>query len=84
MQSKLSSLLNSIGRTDGPCLVESIGGNVLTLVSQHKLSLSKSAVAIGDFNSNIRIFLIPETLSAPKENEIQVNSISLLFAEAFH
>ncbi|KAG4068792.1 hypothetical protein HA402_002483 [Bradysia odoriphaga] len=61
-----------LSRTDGPCLVESIGGNILTLISQHKLSLPKPAVAIGDFNSNVRIFQIPDTLSAPKENETEI------------
>lgn len=52
--------------------MESLGGSILTLVSQHMLSLPKSAVAIGDFNSNVRILLIPDTLSASKENETEV------------
>lgn len=42
------------------------------------LSLPKSAVAIGDFNSNVRILLIPETLSTAKENEIEVRLFVLL------
>lgn len=70
-----------IGRTDGPCLVESIGGNILTIISQHELSLPKSALAIGDFNSNVRIFQIPDTLATPKENETQVNSTIERFFE---
>lgn len=60
------------GRTDGPCLVESLGGSILTLISQHMLSLPKSAVAIGDFNSNVRILLLPETLSSSRDNETEV------------
>lgn len=52
--------------------MESLGGSILTLVSQHMLSLPKSAVAIGDFNSNVRILLIPDTLSTSKENESEV------------
>ncbi|KAJ6637540.1 Dynein axonemal intermediate chain 3 [Pseudolycoriella hygida] len=61
-----------LSRTDGPCLVESLGGRILTSVSQHMLSLPKSVVAIGDFNSNVRILLIPDTLSIMKENETEM------------
>ncbi len=59
--------------------MESLGGNILTMVSQHMLSLPKSVVAIGDFNSNVRILVIPDTLSTPQENETEVNLISNLF-----
>lgn len=36
-----------------------MGGNVLTSVSQHKLSLPSEVIAIGDFNSSLRLFEIP-------------------------
>ena len=40
-------------------MIESLGGNILTGVSQHKLSLSKKVLAIADFNTNLRILTIP-------------------------
>lgn len=36
-----------------------MGGSLLTSVSQHKLSLPSDVVAIGDFNSSLRMFEIP-------------------------
>lgn len=58
-------------RTDAPCLIESLGGNTLTAFSQHKLSLSKHAFAIGDYNSNFRILLIPPNFVNALNEEIQ-------------
>jgi hypothetical protein len=57
-------------RIDVPSLSESLGGNILTDLSQHKLPLSKRIIAIADFNSNLRIFVIPNTfVSATVLNE---------------
>lgn len=58
-------------RIDTPSMQESLGGNVLTYILQHKLTLSKRLLAIADFNTNLRIFMIPSAFvnQVPKEKE---------------
>lgn len=51
--------------------MESLGGNTITALSQHKLSLSKHAFAIGDYNSNFRILLIPPNFVNTLNEEVQ-------------
>lgn len=59
-------------RTDEPCLVEAFGGNILTSIAQHNLSLPQEVIAIGDHNSSLRIALIPTELVKPVKNEIDL------------
>ena len=58
-------------RIDIPSMKESLGGNMLTEILQHKLTLSKRLLAIADFNTNLRIFMIPSAFvcQMPKEKE---------------
>lgn len=50
--------------TQAPLLVETISGGCLTVVSQHRLPIGFADVlAIGDFNSNVRIFKLPKSFS---------------------
>ncbi|KAG5681639.1 hypothetical protein PVAND_011054 [Polypedilum vanderplanki] len=56
-------------RIDKPSLSESLGGNILTYISQHKLPLARRVLAIADFNSNLRIFMVPYAFVSPKDNE---------------
>lgn len=44
-----------------PCLVETMSGGILTTVSQHRLD--GDILAIGDHNSNVRIFKLPTTFT---------------------
>lgn len=60
-----------LARTNDPCLIETLGGNVLTALSQHKLSLPRSVLAIGDYNSSLRIFMIPPVFVKPMEKEAE-------------
>lgn len=60
------------GRTDEPCLVDSLSGSVLTYVSQHKLTLPQEVIAVGDYNSSLRLLRIPSTLTTALPNEITV------------
>ncbi|XP_058811062.1 dynein axonemal intermediate chain 3 [Topomyia yanbarensis] len=60
---------DTVVRIDAPCLVTSLGGHILTFMSQHKLSASKKFLAVADYNSNIRIFTIPSSFSEPVPNE---------------
>ena len=61
--------LNS--RIDIPSMVESLGGNILTELLQHKLSLCKSILAVADFNTNLRMFTIPIAFVQQLPNEIE-------------
>lgn len=67
--------LNS--RIDIPVMMESLGGNVLTYILQHKLTASKRLLAIADYNTNLRIFQIPSafTQQLPDERELFGNFI---------
>lgn len=67
--------LNS--RIDIPVMMESLGGNVLTYILQHKLTASKRLLAIADYNTNLRIFQIPWafTHQLPDECELFGNFI---------
>lgn len=59
-------------RTDEPCIAHSLGGNALTIISQHKLTLPEEVVAVGDSSGSLRILKIPEALARPMENEVNV------------
>jgi hypothetical protein len=56
-------------RIDVPSLSESLGGNMLTEISQHKRPLTRRLLAIADFNTNLRIFMVPYGFVCPKDNE---------------
>lgn len=64
--------LNS--RIDIPSMQESLGGNVLTEILQHKLTCSKRLLAIADYNTNLRIFMIPSAFVDQVENEREIFS----------
>jgi hypothetical protein len=52
----------------------SLGGNILTAISQHIFDLPNSCLAIADYNSNVRIFLIPSYFADQLENEVDVST----------
>lgn len=56
-------------RIDVPSLSESLGGNILSCIKQHKLPLTKRLIAIGDHNSSLRIFMLPNSFAQPREDE---------------
>lgn len=59
-----------ISSTQEPCLIETISGGILTTVSQHLLPISADLLAVGDHNSNVRIFKLPTTFTQfAKEDE---------------
>lgn len=58
-----------MSRIDMPSLKESLGGNMLTAVLQHKLTSTKRLLAIADFNTNLRIFMIPNGFVAKLQDE---------------
>lgn len=58
-------------------MTESLGGNILTTLLQHKLSLPKRVLAIADFNTNLRILEIPRAFvqQVPHEEEFLKNFV---------
>ncbi|GAB0095994.1 WD repeat-containing protein 63 [Sergentomyia squamirostris] len=67
-----------LNQTQAPTLVESVGSQIVTTIVQQRLPLMQDIVAIGDFNSNVRILLIPPTLATATPDE--VNCFSRLIA----
>lgn len=66
-----------IGRTDEPCVTDSLGGSILTTISQHKLSLPEEVIGVGDYNSSLRMLKIPASLARSKPNEIEQLQMSI-------
>lgn len=44
----------------------------MSCVSQHKLSLPQEAIVVGDFNSSLRLLVIPSGFTVPLLNELEV------------
>lgn len=65
------------GRTDEPCVTDSLGGSVLTTISQHKLTLPEEVICVGDFNSSMRMLTIPNSLTRQETNEVQLLRASI-------
>lgn len=63
-------------RIDAPAMTECLGGNLLTYILQHKLSLQrpfpKKVIAVADYNSNLRIFLIPHAFVQQIPDEVEI------------
>lgn len=62
----------TLARTDEPCLIDSLGGSTLSCLAQHKLSLPQEAIVVGDFNSSLRLLVIPPGFTVPLSNELEV------------
>lgn len=57
-------------RIDVPSLCESLGGNILTCISQHKLPVPRiRLLAVADYNTNLRIFIVPHAFVHGKSDE---------------
>ena len=50
-------------------------------MSQHKLTIPHEAIAIGDFNSNLRLFKIPHGLSSTMNIENQCEEVEKFVAK---
>lgn len=59
-------------RIDIPSLKVSLGGSTLTEVLQHKLTSTKRLLAVADYNTNLRIFMIPPAFVSQFQNEREV------------
>ncbi|XP_055711511.1 dynein axonemal intermediate chain 3 [Phlebotomus papatasi] len=61
-----------LNQTQSPTLVSSVGSQIVTTIVQQKLPLTQDIIAIGDFNSNIRILVIPPTLATATPDEVNL------------
>jgi dynein intermediate chain 3, axonemal len=59
-----------LAKCDRPILEKTIGGQVLTTLSQHIFHLPQPSLAIGDYNSSVRMYLIPPYFAEPMDDEI--------------
>lgn len=55
--------------------MDSLGGEALTKLSQHTLSIATEVVAVGDFNSSLRFLDIPSCFSKgiPNEQTVKID-----------
>lgn len=56
-------------RIDVPSLAESLGGNILSHIEQHKLPISRRLIGVGDHNTNLRIFIVPNSFTQMVDEE---------------
>lgn len=57
--------------------MDSLGGSILTTISQHKLTLPEEVICVGDYNSSLRTLKIPTSLARPQPNEIEQLQMSI-------
>lgn len=75
-------LWDLLTRTDEACLAHESGATIITVITQHKLSLPTDILVIGDRKANLRAFVLPSTISQPKDDDhcvSPVHSIRKLF-----
>lgn len=56
-------------RIDTPSLSESLGGNILSQIEQHKSPISRRLIGVADHNTNLRIFILPHAFTQKHEEE---------------
>lgn len=77
-------LWDILTRIDEPCVTYVLGGDVLTVLSQHKLSIVHEVIAVGDQSGNLRILKLPERMSKAVDGEIEVGcSILTTFPSSY-
>lgn len=53
-------------RTDDVCISYETGASIITVITQHKLSLPTDILMIADHEANLRAFTLPSSISQPK------------------
>lgn len=66
-------LWDLLTRTDEACISHETGASIITVITQHKLSLPSDILMIGDQKANLRAFILPSALSQPKDNDHNVS-----------
>ncbi|XP_022214171.2 dynein intermediate chain 3, axonemal [Drosophila obscura] len=60
-----------LARDDDACLIEILGGGIITGITEHRPSLPYKILGIGDYNSSIRMVKLPHSFDVPLDNELQ-------------
>ncbi|BFF97794.1 WD repeat-containing protein 63 [Drosophila madeirensis] len=60
-----------LARDDDACLLEILGGGIITGITEHRPSLPYKILGIGDYNSSIRMVKLPHSYDVPLDNELQ-------------
>lgn len=69
-------LWDLLTRSDDACISHDAGTSLITVITQHKLSLPTDILMIADQKANLRAFTLP-SLSRPKDNDLDVNAFYL-------
>lgn len=70
-------LWDLIARTDQPCISYKTGATIITIISQHKLTLPTDILLIGDQKSNLRAFTLPPIISQSRVDDINVSTCKM-------
>lgn len=70
-------LWDLISRTDHPCISYETGATLITIISQHKLTLPTDILLIGDQKSNLRAFTLPPIISQSRADDLNVSTSKL-------
>lgn len=65
-------LWDLLTRSDDACISHNAGTALITVISQHKLSLPTDILMIADQKANLRAFKLP-SVSQPKDDDLNVN-----------
>ncbi|XP_017027782.1 dynein axonemal intermediate chain 3 [Drosophila kikkawai] len=60
-----------LARDDDACLIEILGGGIITGITEHRPSLPHKILGIGDYNSSIRMVKLPHSFDVPLNNELE-------------
>lgn len=65
-------LWNLLTRTDCPSISYNAGATLITVITQHKLSLPTDVLLIADKKANLRVFTLPSAISKAKDGDCDV------------
>lgn len=65
-------LWDLLTRTDNACISHDAGTTIITVITQHKLSLPTDILMIADQKANLRAFTLP-SISRPRDDDFDVS-----------
>lgn len=70
--------INFTARTDEACLVDMLGGGIITSLTEHCPIMAQKIIGVGDYNSSFRILVLPPAFKSklPMEAEVGLDFFS--------
>lgn len=68
-------------RTDDVCISYESGASIITVITQHKLSLPTDILMIADHKADLRAFTLPSSISQPKFDDHEVRIIYVVYIQ---